>query len=265
MKFRVFFATLLGLAGLFFAGCASQNATKSATMTASGVYELRIYTISPDKKDALLARFREHTLRLFKKHGVESVGYWLPADQSDQRLHFMLHYPSREARDAAWKGFMADPDWQAAYKASEAGGALLARPPENYFLQATDFSPAIKTGDVTHGGVFELRTYTTPAGLLPNLDARFRDHTVALFAKHGIANYAYFHRMADQPDASVTLQYFVTHRSVEAATVAFGDFGKDPEWIAAKKASEEKAGGSLTVKDGVKRVFLVPVDFSPTK
>lgn len=229
------------------------------------VYELRIYPIAPGKTEDLLNRFRNHTLALFKKHGIESVGYWLPLDKADTRLHFLLRYPSREAREAAWKEFMADPDWQAAYKASEAHGALLSKSPENYFLQITDYSPAIKKGDISKGGIFELRTYTTPAGLLPNLDARFRDHTVALFTKHGMNNYGYFHRMSDQPAADVTLQYFLTHKSKEAASASFGAFGKDPEWIAARQASEKAAGGSLTVKDGVKSTYLVPTDFSPTK
>ena len=262
MNVRAFFATLLAFACLLAGGCATNQ---SAPMPDTRVYELRVYTFNPSKKEDLLNRFRNHTLRLFKKHGVESVGYWLPVDASDNRLHFLLRYPSREAREASWKAFMADPDWQAAYKASEANGALLAKPPENFFLQATDFSPAVRTGDVTHGGVFELRTYTTPTGVLPNLDARFRDHTVALFAKHGINNYGYFHRMADQPAAETTLQYIVTHKSKEGAAAAFGEFGKDPDWVAAKKASEEKAGGSLTIQGGVKSVFLAPLDFSPTK
>ena len=265
MNRRSFLTITLGFAGLIFAGRSLAAPAIARTMIDSHVYELRIYTINSGKKDDLLNRFRDHTLRLFKKHGVESVGYWLPVDTTDQRLHFLLRYPSREAREASWKAFLADPDWQAAYKASEAAGPILAKPPENFFLQATDYSPLIKTGDVTHGGVFELRSYTTGSGLLPNLDARFRDHTLGLFAKHGIINYGYFHRLADQPEAAVTLQYFVTHPSKEAASTAFGAFGKDAEWNAAKKASEEKAGGSLTVKDGVKSVFLAPVDFSPTK
>ncbi len=238
---------------------------RSAKPQTPVVYELRIYPIAPGKTEDLLNRFRHHTLALFKKHGIESVGYWLPLDPGDTRLHFLLRYPSREAREASWKAFMADPEWQAAYKASEANGALLSKSPENYFLQVTDYSPTVRKGDVSKGGVFELRTYTTPPGLLPNLDARFRDHTLALFKKHGMNNYGYWHRQGDQPASDVTLQYLLTHKSKEAASVSFGEFGKDPEWVAAKSASEKAAGGSLTVKDGVKSTFLVPTDFSPTK
>lgn len=227
-------------------------------------YELRAYSIAPGKQTALLNRFRDHTLALFRKHGIESIGYWLPVNTGDQRLYFLLRYPSREAREASWKAFGADPQWQAAYKASETDGALVVKV-ENPFLVVTDYSPVVRTGNVSHGGVFELRTYTTPPGLLPNLDARFRDHTVALFAKHGMGNYAYFHKMADQPGAEVTLLYFLTHKSEAAAKASFDAFRLDPAWIAARKASEEKAGGSLTVPDGVKSVFLRPTDFSPTR
>ena len=252
---------VLGTAALGIA-CASNVLAADAD---THVYELRVYTISPGKADALHNRFRTATLRLFKKHGVESVGYWMPVDENDQRLHFLLRYPSREAREESWKNFMGDPDWQAAYKASEANGAILAKPPENWFVQMTDFSPEVKIGADAGERVFEMRTYTTPPGLLPNIDARFRDHTIRLFEKHGMTNFAYWHRMKDQKDAEVTLQYMLAHKSKEAAGVSFKAFGGDPDWNAAKKASEEKAGGSLTIKDGVKSVYLKATDYSPTK
>jgi hypothetical protein len=83
-------------------GAAVSNTNRSA------MYELRIYTINPGKGDALMARFRNHTLKLFRRHGIESLGYWMPTDEADRRLHFLLRYPSREAREASWKAFQAD-------------------------------------------------------------------------------------------------------------------------------------------------------------
>jgi hypothetical protein len=260
---RRFFLTILALVAPLLPAAAASANTPASKDTAC--YEMRIYTAAPGKLDDLHNRFRNHTLALFKKHGIESIGYWMPVDTNDLRLHYLLRYPSKEARDASWKAFFADPDWQAAYKASEANGALLAKAPESFFLQATDYSPTVRTGNVTDGGVFELRTYTTGPGLLPNLDARFRDHTVQLFDQHGIKSYGYWHKMPNQPAADVTLVYLVTHKSQEGAKASFGAFGKDPAWIAAKEASEKAAGGSLTVKDGVKSVFLKPTDYSPTK
>lgn len=225
-------------------------------------YEMRIYYAPPGKLEDLQTRFRDHTLGLFKKHGIENIGYFVPMDNTNSTLVYLLAYPSREAREASWKTFMADPDWKAAYKASEANGALVAKV-EQIFMQPTDYSPAIKTGNFSQGGVFELRTYTTPAGKLADLDSRFRDHTVELFKKHGMKNWVYFHKMAGQPEADTTLIYFLAHQSKDAAKASFEAFRKDPAWVAAKEASE--AGGSLTVKDGVKSVYLAPTDYSPAK
>ncbi len=78
-------------------------------------------------------------------------------------------------------------------------------------------------------------------------------------------NVAYFNRMKDQKDADTTLFYILSHKSEEAAKASFDAFRKDPEWIAARKASEEKAGGSLTVKDGVKSEFWKAMDYSPMR
>ncbi|MEO6034503.1 MAG: NIPSNAP family protein [Verrucomicrobiota bacterium] len=226
------------------------------------VFEMRTYYAPPGKLDDLHARFRDHTMGLFKKHGIENIGYFVPIDNTNNTLIYLLAYPSREARETSWKAFGADPDWKAAAKASEANGKLVAKV-DQIFLQSTDFSPAIKTGDFSKGGVFEMRTYTTPAGKLPNLDSRFRDHTVDLFKKHGMKNWVYFHKMPDQKEADTTLVYFLAHKSQDAAKASFDAFRKDPAWTAAKEASE--AAGALTVKDGVNSVFLAPTDYSPTK
>lgn len=259
---RSFFLAL-SAAGLAFglAGCATPS-TKPVADTR--VYEMRIYYAPPGKLEDLHARFRDHTTKLFPKHGIQNIGYWVPVDNSENKLVYLLAYPSREAREASWKAFMADPEWKAVQKKTEANGRIVAKV-ESFFLNTTDFSPAVKTGNVSKGGVFELRTYTTPEGRLPNLDARFRDHTVKLFAKHGINNWGYFHKTSDQPGASTTLLYFVTHKSQDGAKASFGAFGQDPEWKAVKAESEKNAGGSLTVEGGVKSQFLVPTDYSPTK
>ncbi|MFA6545087.1 MAG: NIPSNAP family protein [Limisphaerales bacterium] len=233
-------------------------------------FEMRVYYAPEGKLDALHKRFREHTIKLFEKHGITNLGYFAPAGENPERkLVYFLAYPSLAARNASWKAFMADPDWQKAYKASEVDGKLVAKV-ESAYLSATDYSPLAKAENAGHR-VFELRTYTTEPGRLPNLNARFRDHTVKLFARHGMTNVAYWNPLADQkgaanpPDANNTLVYLLAHASQDAAKASFDAFRKDPDWVAARKASEEKAGGSLTVKDGVKSVFLVPTDYSAVK
>lgn len=233
----------------------------------SRCFELRTYHVAPGKMEALHKRFREHTLGLFKKHGITSVGYWERLDKEgnpDNKLTFLLAYPDRAAREASWKAFMADPDWQAAYKASEADGPLVTKV-ENPFLSATDYSPTIVTSQTGAARAFELRIYKCEAGRLPNLNARFRDHTVALFSKHGMSHLGYWTPMAKEPGADDTLIYILAHKSREAAAASFKSFRDDPDWVEARKASEAKAGGSLTAKDGVQSIFMKPTDYSPTK
>src|SRR6516165_38273 len=82
------------------------------------LFEMRIYYAAPGKLDALHARFRDHTLKLFEKHGMTNIGYWVPIDNPDNKLIYVLAFPDREAREKAFKSFGADPDWQKAYKDS---------------------------------------------------------------------------------------------------------------------------------------------------
>jgi len=226
------------------------------------IHELRTYHASEGKLDALLARFREHTVELFKKHGMTNVGYWVPVENPDNLLIYLMAYPDKEARDASWKAFMDDPDWKKAAAESEVDGKLVGKV-DSVFMKPTDFS--VGFGGFNAGELFEMRTYTVTPGHLPNLHARFRDHTRELFKKHGITNLAYFQFTPDQEGADNTLLYFISHKDAEAAAKSWAAFRADPVWIAAKKASEEAAGGSLTTVDGVKSVFLRATDFSPLK
>jgi len=226
-------------------------------------FEMRTYFAAPGKLDDLLARFRNHTVKLFEKHGMTNIGYWVPVENTDNKLVYVLAFPSREARDKSFKEFGGDPEWKTVAKESEANGKLVTKI-VSHFLSATDFSPAIQPS-VAEPRVFELRTYTTTAGNLGRLQARFRDHTLALFTKHGMTNLFYWTPMAGQPTAENTLVYLLAHKDADAAKASFAAFRADPVWIAAKDASEKDGGGSLTVPDGVKSEFLKAADFSPTR
>lgn len=227
------------------------------------VFEMRVYFAHEGKLDALHARFRDHTTKLFEKHGMTNFGYFAPLENPDRRLIYFLAYPSREARDASWKSFVDDPAWKTAKAASETDGPLVAKV-ESRFLAAMDYSPAIQPTKA-EDRMFELRTYTTTPGNLDALHARFRDHTTKLFAKHGMTNVAYWKLLPDQPGAENTLIYILAHAGPEAAQASFSAFRSDPDWIAARTASEEKAGGSLTEKDGVKSLYMQATDYSPTR
>lgn len=107
------------------------------------VFELRTYTAAPGKLDALNARFRDHTIALFKKHGMEVVGFWMPVDKeagAGEKLVYILAHPSRAAAETNWKAFREDPEWVKVKAESETAGTLAPKV-ESVFLTATDYSP----------------------------------------------------------------------------------------------------------------------------
>ena len=127
------------------------------------------------------------------------------------------------------------------------------------------FTGAAVAGDQSDG-VYELRVYTAAKGKLDALHARFRDHTLKLFEKHGMTNVGYWTPVKGQRGKNDdTLIYLLAHKSEDAAKASWAAFRADPDWVAARRGSEEKAGGSLTVPDGVKSEFLKPTDYSPLK
>ena len=108
------------------------------------IYELRTYTTLPGRLPALNKRFADHTMKLFEKHGMKNEMYWTPieGEQKENTLIYVVSHDSREAADANWKAFGADPDWQKARAASEADGKILAKPPERVWMKLTDYSPS---------------------------------------------------------------------------------------------------------------------------
>lgn len=228
------------------------------------VYELRTYTAAPGKFEDVLKRFRDHTTRIFEKHGMVNIGYWVPADAADgagEKLVYLLEHKSRQAADASWSAFQADPEWQAVAKASEANGRILAKAPERIFLALTDYSkPPVPKATATPR-IFELRTYTAAEGKLNALDARFRGGETALFTKSGMTEVAYFHPTDANKGAGNTLIYLLAHANRDAAIASWAKFRADAEWVKMKEASEKD--GRLTSE--TKSMFLTPVDFSKMK
>lgn len=123
---------------------AAQPEMAAAAGSASTVYELRVYHASEGKLDELLKRFREHTTKLFEKHGMRNVAYWTPLDdpQKTYTLIYILAHPSREAASANWKAFQDDPEWQKVRDASEVNGKLVEKV-DSTFMGLTDFSPPV--------------------------------------------------------------------------------------------------------------------------
>ena len=109
----------------------------------SRYFEMRIYYCHPGRLDALIQRFTNHTTKIFERHGMTNVGYWIPNKNDENALYYILGYPSQAARDSSWKQFGRDPEWKEVAKKSEETGKIVAKV-TSIFMNATDFSPKIK-------------------------------------------------------------------------------------------------------------------------
>src|SRR5262249_3875146 len=137
--------TIIFAAGFIAGRTSDRGGFSSAQAQAPGrVFELRTYPTNPGNLQDLQNPFRDHTARLFEKHGMVNVGYWLPQDPplAGNTLVYILAYPNREAAKKSWDAFRTDPEWQKARDASEANGKIVAKV-DSVFMEPTAFS-AIK-------------------------------------------------------------------------------------------------------------------------
>ena len=123
---------------------ASRVEAQNGSAKSDDVYELRIYHAMEGKLDPLLARFRDHTVAIFGRHGLKLVGFWTPTDDplKGNTLIYILTHPSRAAATANWKSFHDDPEWVKVSAASESNGKLVEKVDSTY-MTLTDFSPSV--------------------------------------------------------------------------------------------------------------------------
>jgi hypothetical protein len=116
--------------------------THAVHAQSSRVFELRTYHTFPGRLPALQARFRDHTIAIFNKHHMTSLGYWVPQDapQKDNTLIYIIAHESREAAKKNWADFQADPEWQQVAKASEVDGKIVEKL-ESTYMDAASYSP----------------------------------------------------------------------------------------------------------------------------
>ena len=134
-------ASMLAVVGAaaFFAG---QSTGQEKAAEKPRLYELRTYTTHPGRLDALNKRFRDHTTKLFEKHGMRNEMYWVPTDEplSQNTLIYVVSHESADAAKKSWAAFGADPEWIKARDASEADGKIVAKV-EKVYMTRTDYSP----------------------------------------------------------------------------------------------------------------------------
>jgi NIPSNAP len=134
----------LGLAGMLSSFAPEMLGAASGAEGTGAVYELRVYIAAEGKLPELLKRFREHTRKLFERHGIKNVAYWTATDEPKKAntLIYILKYPSREAATASWKAFQDDPEWQQVKSKSEESGKLVEKV-DSTFMVLTDFSAKV--------------------------------------------------------------------------------------------------------------------------
>ena len=120
----------------------SWNASTVAHAQGGKVFEMRTYTAPDGKLPNLQARFRDHTIRIFNKHNMKSVGYWVPQDApaKDNTLVYIISHDSREAAKKSWADFQADPEWKKVSAESQVEGPIVSKV-VSVFMDATDYSP----------------------------------------------------------------------------------------------------------------------------
>jgi len=259
------------------------------TPSAVKLYELRSYVSEPGRQSDVLKLIAEGGIPAMAKNNLTLVGAWTNVDAKDERVFTLISHKDKATCDASSIAFQNDAAWKESLQKSMVDGKKPVKSFERVFITANDYSPALEVKDVGNR-VFELRTYVATKGNLPALNARFKNHTIGLFSKHGMTNILYCSCLAGEtltctklleavspigkaaaqvdenlPAAGNSLVYFITHASPDAAKVSFSKFMADEDWTKAYKASEAAAGGPLTVKDGVKSLFLKPTAFSPIK
>lgn len=135
-----FLGISIGAAAVFASGYWLGN-VQAVRADADRVFELRTYTTNPGKLEDLKTRFRDHTIRIFNKHGMTSIGYWVPMDEpeSANTLVYMLAHKDRESARVAWQAFRADPEWVKVSTDSDKNGRIVQKV-VSVFLSPTDFS-----------------------------------------------------------------------------------------------------------------------------
>ena len=219
------------------------------------VYELRIYAAAEDRLGHLIKRFREHTDRLFRKHKMEPIGYWLPTDgtaKEKRRFVYILKHASRYAAYRNWNAFTHDPEWKRGVLEQPEFQRLLSGRPESIFLTPNKFLNESTRSN--NPNIYELRIHTAAQGKLAALHRHHRDHGVNLHLKHGIHTlgnwFAY-----DRPESENTMYTLHRHSSRTQADLNWKALQSDP--------AQKKVRGLLTGE--TQRLYLKPLEFSRMK
>jgi hypothetical protein len=215
------------------------------------LYEARIYTTVPGRLPALNDRFANHTMDIFATHGIGMMGFWTDEIGTSNQLTYILVFDSMADRETKWSAFQADSGWQRVRAETETDGPLVAQV-HNSFMRLTPYSPEPQV----RSNIQELRVYDAMPGKLPALHDRFANHTMGLFAKHGIENVAYW---IEDVGTSNRLVYMLGYPGLGEREKSWAAFMADPAWQQAR-AESETDGALVRVSH---HSILRPTSYSP--
>ncbi len=224
-------------------------------------YELRIYTVTSNKLDAVLERFRDTVEPVRIQHGITTVGYWTaPGTTNGGTFAYLMTAPTKEALGQREKEFGADPQFKQGYSAStqkhgKTVDSIVTLPLPVNPTATFDFT------STNPARVFDLRIYSVLPGKLDAFRNRWRDFAVPIYERHGLHSIGWW--IADTKDGDGHDQFvcLLAGKGIPEIQKAIADFHKDLDWIRIEKDSE--TNGKL--RSGVTAYKLLPTDFSPLK
>lgn len=227
------------------------------------LYELRHYT-TPDTTSlsALTSVFGEHILPVAETHGMRVVGSWTVAIGQQPRFTVMLAFDDANQRQEQFASFLGSDAWRQAEPLLFPNGAALITGLDTALLRPTDYSPdSFRFMDAASPGVFEERIYRARnERTFAGVNRRFNDHTVRIFAKHGIVPVGFW-TVDVGADQMLSLYYLLRFDSLGDYNPKWNAFRSDPEWQQVREDSERDGNLLLWIRSTI----LAPTPFSPMR
>ncbi|MEO8352401.1 MAG: ester cyclase [Chthoniobacteraceae bacterium] len=221
-------------------------------------YELRIYSVTADKMDGVLERFRETVEPVRQKYGIETIGYWMaPETTTGGTFAYLLAARSKEDLAAQEKAFSADPQFKKGYAAN---GKKFGKTVDgiNSLPLTVDASAKFDFASAQTPRAFDLRIYSVVPGKLDAFRDRWRDYAVPIYERHGLHSIGWWVAEAKDGDGHEQFVCLLAGDSLDAIQKAIAEFHADPEWQRVEKETEQ--GGKL--RSGVTAYKLQSTDFS---
>ena len=226
-----------------------------------GYFELRVYTVTSNKMDGVLERFRETVEPVRRKHGITTVGYWsAPGTTNGGIFAYLMTAASKEELQKLEKEFGADPDFQKGYAASNQKHGKTVDKIVTLPL-TVDATAKLNFAASAKPRAFDLRVYSVLPGKLDAFRNRWRDYAVPIYERHGLHSLGWW--VAEKKDADGHDQFvcLLASDSVAAIQKSIGEFHQDAAWQRVEKETEQD--GKL--RSGVTAHKLIPTDFSKLK